>query len=389
MTRALLTGVVGVCGAVLGGCGDATPGAAPPGGSGPVTPAALAWIVDQHVPGEAASAEPSEQREALGPRAVGTDVRFRPAEAEDGELVRLAVAPAGGPGQRDFREELTCAPDADDCFVTDGVTVLWETAAPEEDPGAVLVLRSTSEVSVLVLYAGPEISGDPRDLDLSVPVEALVDLASDPRVAMTTSAEALVEGAHFEAYDDPATPGRDIADPDLTQPATPATLALLAEDHFAWSFEAARPDPEASPGLGVELDFPAQSGWRAVTLRASARTAADPGDAGLRALLDCDAADGCEPAAVADGCDWEGEALVAWQRARGADPGEIRAATWRAGELVTTTWSGDRVGRDPRGRDAQVPVGEVVCLLRDPRLGALTTQDLADESADMPSWWQG
>ena len=353
----------------LTACGS--PVADPAAGTGPLTAPALAWLVDQHVESEAGSAEPTWDTRLMGADAIGADVRFGPGEGEDGDLVRAVVAPADSPG-RSFRRLLGCRPrqgSRSHCAETDGVTLRWETEVPEEDPGHVEVLRMDEHTAVLVLYAGPVVTGDPRERALPIPVDDLVALATDPRVAMTTSGQAAVAGAHFEVYDDPSTPGRDVADPELTQPATPATLALVADDHVGWDFAEARPDRAVgAPGQGIVVDFPAQSGWRAVSLRGSVVPGPErEAQAGTRRFLGCGLADGCGRAGPGDGCDWPGSARVAWRLADGDDPGEIRAATWAGGALRTVAWTGDEVTQDPRGRDAQVLVEEVACLLLDPR----------------------
>lgn len=68
---------------------------------------------------------------------------------------------------------------------------MWEDEEPEEDPGVVYVIVDKGDSSALLFYGGPAITGDPRELDLPISVETLFDIANDPRVDVTTSAEAV------------------------------------------------------------------------------------------------------------------------------------------------------------------------------------------------------
>jgi hypothetical protein len=47
---------------------------------------------------------------------------------------------------------------------------------------------------VFVYQAGPDVTGDPRELDLPISVDDMVALAEDPRVDVTTSAGAVAAG---------------------------------------------------------------------------------------------------------------------------------------------------------------------------------------------------
>ena len=372
-----------VVGTAVGSCGG--PGRSPGARDsvGRLTAPALAWLVDEHVEGEASSAEPmtASTLGRLGEGAVGVRLRFRPSEGDDGELVQLFVAPWSSPGMREYRQVRSCASGAVDCADIQDASLRWSTGHPEEDPGSVTVLHRSGSTAVVALYAGPMISGDPRELDLPVSVDVLVELVTDPRVAPTTTAETLDQGARFEVYDDPATPGRDLPDPVLTDPATPATLALLTQDHTAWAAATARPDPEATPPeIGIAMQFPTQGGWEATSLRVAVRPAQrEPAGASLRREAGC---------AESDGCARSGDALVAWTLSDGTDPGAVTVIRWRAGVLVRASWTGHPVAGDPRELDGPVLVEEIVALADDPDLGIGASADLSQRAEDMPDWWR-
>lgn len=193
---ALAVATVVSCGAPAG------PGEDPPaGGDEPVTAQALAWIADQHVTGDAAYAGPSWLARDYGRRAVGANLRFRPAPGEDGELVAVVVAPIHGRRSAELRDALACRSGSRGCVAIDDVTLRWENQAPEEDPGLVYLLHETPTAIALVVYSGPDITGDPREQDLPVDLDELLALARDPRVDLTTSPEAVREGAAYAAWD--------------------------------------------------------------------------------------------------------------------------------------------------------------------------------------------
>ena len=318
----------------------------------------------------------------LGEDAVGVRLRFRPSGGEDGELVQVFVASWASPGMREYRPVRSCGSAAVGCAEIQDASLRWDTGDPEEDPGSVTVLHRSGATAVVALYAGPMITGDPRELDLPVSVDDLVGLVTDPRVApATTPAEALEQGALFEVYDDPATPGRDLPDPVLSDPSTPATLALLTQDHTAWAAAAARPDPEATPPeIGITMQFPPQGGWEATSLRVTVRPAPrEPREANLRREAGC---------AESDGCARSDDVLVVWTLADGADPGGISVIRWRAGVLVRASWTGHPVAGDPRELDGPVLVEEIVALAADPGLGTGASADLTQRAEDMPAWWR-
>jgi hypothetical protein len=74
------------------------------------------------------------------------------------------------------------------------MTLQWELAEPEEDPGIVkIVLQRRDEYAVVVL-TGPSITGDPRTLNLPVTIEDMVAILEDPDLRLETSPAAIEAG---------------------------------------------------------------------------------------------------------------------------------------------------------------------------------------------------
>ena len=71
---------------------------------------------------------------------------------------------------------------------------------PEEDPGLVVVIAELDTHTVVLRYSGPDITGDPRDLGLPISVDTVVDIVTDPRVAPTTSQEAIDSGEEIDFW---------------------------------------------------------------------------------------------------------------------------------------------------------------------------------------------
>ena len=78
---------------------------------------------------------------------------------------------------------------------------------------------------------------------------------------------------------------------------------------------------------------------------------------------------------------------MAWTLADGDDPGGVTVVRWRAGVLVSASWTGHPVGADPRELDGPVLVEEIVSLADDPGLGIGASADLSRRAEDMPDWW--
>jgi hypothetical protein len=179
------TVVVMVC-VLLGGCGagnDAVPA------DEPITPAAIAAIVQEHVDLEPRRIAESEvlARE-LGDQSTGAWLEY-----PDVSLT-VGVAPTS-------TSPLVCATAAffDECVAdsVDGheVTIAWQQLEPEEDPGVVYVIDRREEEDVLVSVSGASVTDDPRDLDLGVPLADLAALVDDARLSLTTTRHVVELGA--------------------------------------------------------------------------------------------------------------------------------------------------------------------------------------------------
>ena len=176
------------------------PVTAPRGGDRPVTPRALAAVVADHI-GAPSSARRGTDMEELGEGLVAAvELRYPdPVDPQsDGHLLEVGV----GSGFRKQVGDCTALEDqgVDGCAETRDGLVFWESATPEEDPGAVYVLVSKGDTDVALFSSGPPVTGDPRRLDLEISVADMVAIAADPRVDVTTSPEALDAGEKLSSW---------------------------------------------------------------------------------------------------------------------------------------------------------------------------------------------
>lgn len=187
---------------VLAGCGGDPDTAEDTSGRGDValTPRALAWLTAEHL-GTPDSATADDDLEELGDDTVGTELRYGTTGEYDGDAVNVGVTRALPP------ELLDCdAPDndyLDGCEeIADGVLLQWQEEEPEEDPGVLYVLVTKDDVSVVVLQSSEPITGDPREVDLTISVDDMVELAQDPRVDLSTTQEAVDQGGRLDYWSD-------------------------------------------------------------------------------------------------------------------------------------------------------------------------------------------
>lgn len=176
--------VVLLLAAGLASCGDEDSGEGATS-HGPVTSAAIADIVADHV-----DAEPREVEVGVGEDQRAESVASATllyGEERGGHTVAVAVFEMADDTSADA---FLCESDdsADGCERIEGpggpVLLSWQEEEPEEDPGIILVsqLRGTEVVSVY--FAGDEITGDPRDQRLPVSVDTMIDIVRDGRLTL-------------------------------------------------------------------------------------------------------------------------------------------------------------------------------------------------------------
>ncbi|MFC7726519.1 hypothetical protein ACFQW6_15525 [Nocardioides sp. GCM10028917] len=187
MTRGAVVAMVCV---LLAGCG-ADDGQVP--GDEPITPAAIAAIVQEHVDLEPRRiAESMVLAPELGERSTAAWLEY----GDDVSLTVVVAPTSNGP--------LVCAEPSffDECVddSIDGheVTIAWQQLEPEEDPGVVYVIDRREGEDALVKVSGASITDDPRDLDLGVPLADLAALVVDPRLSLTTSQTVVEQGASVD-----------------------------------------------------------------------------------------------------------------------------------------------------------------------------------------------
>jgi hypothetical protein len=191
----LLTTVLAACGADPGGPNTV----ATRGGTEPLTPRALAALVAEHT-SRPSSATLGRDMEELGNRVVAAvELRYDADGEYDGDLLAVAV------GTRLESTPQSCdgpaAQELSGCAQLDGGTLLWESHTPEEDPGVVYLQVSKGDTDVVLFYAGPDITDDPRELAMPISVEDMLAIAADPRVDVTTSAEAVKAGETIDYWE--------------------------------------------------------------------------------------------------------------------------------------------------------------------------------------------
>ena len=188
----------------LTGCGTTTetsPPGSPEGGDVPTTAQALAFVAAEHA-GHPSATEENDAAEELDSKAVGTELRYGSDGEYDGDMLVVAV------GQGMDKTVTDCGAETNEylagCVETDQGKLMWEDVAPESDPGVVFVVVDKGDTTALLFYAGPTITGDPRELDMPISTDDLFAIANDPRVDVTTSQEAVDAGADLPFWQDPS-----------------------------------------------------------------------------------------------------------------------------------------------------------------------------------------
>lgn len=196
----LLVGGASACGTRTGtGAGGAADG---PVGSGegdvPITPRAVAAVTLDYVSEDTTRRGATYTDEDDPPGLLGADLRYAGDGESDGDLLEVTVGP---------RSRGTPCSDYDsgcERLSVEGGTIylVWAEEVPEEDPGLVYVVLQRADEEVAALTAGEVITGDPRELDLAVPVDRLVEIVQDQRLSLTTSQDVVDAGESLADWDD-------------------------------------------------------------------------------------------------------------------------------------------------------------------------------------------
>ncbi|QBR91547.1 hypothetical protein [Nocardioides euryhalodurans] len=176
--------------AALTSCGSDTQASSAEGSGGdrvPVTARVLALVAAEHAGTPDSAERERDAAEELTSGGVGAELRYGSDGEYDGDLLVVAVGTGLDEAMVDCDAEAT--EFLAGCVRTDQGTLLWEAEAPEEDPGVVYVAVDKGESAALLFYAGPAITGDPRDLGMPISTETLFAIANDPRVDVTTPGE--------------------------------------------------------------------------------------------------------------------------------------------------------------------------------------------------------
>lgn len=204
--------MLGAAGILVAGCGD-TDGDSSATEAGPLTSRAVAAVMLDHLSDDTTHRQATYIDEHSPPGLVGADFRYKGGGEYDGDLVRVTVVPG---------KPYPCGPSSHCTDIGDGVTLRWGLQVPEEDPGSVSLQRRRGDEVVTVYFAGPEITGEPRDLDLSPTLAELEDVVRDPRLSLKTDAATIAAGEKVEDWK-----GGEVDPADLEQvPNTDATIVV-------------------------------------------------------------------------------------------------------------------------------------------------------------------
>ncbi len=182
----------------LTGCGDDTSSSAAAVGDVPTTPRALAWLASERL-GEPDVADGNSDLEELGPDAVATLLRYGRTDTDDGDSIGFGVVAS-------VPKALVDCTSRDNDYLTGcreiaaGVVLQWQEQVPEEDPGTLNLIVTKDDVTVVMYQSSAPITGDPRRIDLPISVDAMVELAQDPRVGLTTTQEAVDAGEDLDSW---------------------------------------------------------------------------------------------------------------------------------------------------------------------------------------------
>lgn len=186
---------VSACGTDTGGLGDRPAGDE---GDVPITQAAIAAVAVDYLPPDPSSMKATYTDNTDRQGYLGADFRYGADGESDGDLVRVALSPSrrGNICQGSEGCEPLPSDDGTEMYLA------WDEVEPEEDPGyvAVVLRRADEDEDVVAYTSGESITGDPREQDLTVSVEALTALVQDERLSLTTTQDVVDAGEDLEGW---------------------------------------------------------------------------------------------------------------------------------------------------------------------------------------------
>ncbi len=157
-------------------------------GDVPASPRALAWVATQHLP------EPVVGQSRTVQTGLFVELDYDPKGTTDATAVSVSVVPQ--------RTELDCESllaedNIDGCEVRDGATVFWQEGEPEKEPGVLYVESVNDGASVVLFQQGPTVPADIDDFESEASLEDMIAAATDPRLGLTTTQEAVDAGGQL------------------------------------------------------------------------------------------------------------------------------------------------------------------------------------------------
>lgn len=163
-----------------------------------ITSAAIAAVALDHLPADPSSMKATQTDDTDRSGALGADLRYGADGESDGRLVRVLITPHADRDPCDGGVAEGCVR-----LPSEGgaeIHLVWEKVVPEEDPGFVAVVLQRDKEDVVVLMAGENIEGDPRQQALAIPVDTLVALVRDERLTLTTTQAVVDAGEDLDGW---------------------------------------------------------------------------------------------------------------------------------------------------------------------------------------------
>jgi hypothetical protein len=151
----------------------------------PITSRAIAAVMLDYVSAKTTHRQATYVDETSPRDYVGADFRYHGDGESDGDLVRVTLQ----------RAESLPACGSERCVdLGGGAQLSWQLLAPEEDPGIVVLALEREGTLIRALVSGPDITRDPRAMELQPSVATLTDLVGDPRLRLRTTSQAVADG---------------------------------------------------------------------------------------------------------------------------------------------------------------------------------------------------